>query len=104
MVNFELNGITRQATVVDKSLAIESKARPKAEAGDAKQVGAPIPGMVTSVNASVGAKVAKGDKLVTLEAMKMYTTINAPADGVVDEVLVGVGETVESKDLLVRLR
>jgi pyruvate carboxylase len=104
VVTFELNGITRAATVVDRSLAVESKARAKADAGDAKQVGAPIPGMVTSVSASVGGKVSKGDKLVTLEAMKMYTTINAPEDGVVDEVLVAVGETVESKDLLVRLR
>jgi pyruvate carboxylase len=103
-VNFELNGITRAATVVDRSLAVEVKARPKAEASDAKQIGAPIPGMVTSVSASVGGKVSKGDKLVTLEAMKMYTTINAPEDGVVEEVLVAVGETVESKDLLVRLR
>ena len=103
-VNFELNGITRAATVADKSLAVESKARPKADASDAKQIGAPIPGMVTSVGASVGGKVAKGDKLVTLEAMKMYTTINAPDDGIVDEILVNVGDTVESKDLMVRLR
>jgi acetyl/propionyl-CoA carboxylase alpha subunit len=32
--------------------------------------------------------VAKGDKLLTLEAMKMQTTIYAPADGVVDEICV----------------
>jgi pyruvate carboxylase len=48
--------------------------------------------------------VSKGDKLVTLEAMKMYTTINSPIDGVVEEILVAVSDTVESKDLLVRLR
>ncbi|MGZ5543724.1 MAG: biotin/lipoyl-containing protein, partial [Limisphaerales bacterium] len=54
--------------------------------------------------ATVGAKVAKGDKLVTLEAMKMQTTIYAAADGTVDKVFVAVGDTVESKDLLVKLR
>ena len=53
---------------------------------------------------SVGAKVKKGDKLLTLEAMKMYTTLTAPADGIVDEVAAKVGGTVESKDLVIRLR
>jgi pyruvate carboxylase len=103
-VNFELNGMTRTATITDKSVKATVKARDKADPADAKQVGAPIPGMVTSVACSVGSKVAKGDKLITLEAMKMYTTINAPADGVVDEIAVQVSDTVESKDLLVRLR
>jgi pyruvate carboxylase len=43
-------------------------------------------------------------KLLTLEAMKMYTTIPAPADGVVDELFVKPGDTVEGKDLLLTLR
>ncbi|HEX8834890.1 MAG TPA: pyruvate carboxylase, partial [Abditibacteriaceae bacterium] len=103
-VNFELNGMTRQASVRDKSVQSEIKAREKADAANPLHVGAPIPGMVTSVACSVGTKVSKGDKLVTLEAMKMYTTINAPADGVVEEIYIAVGDTVESKDLLVRLR
>ena len=42
-------------------------------------------------------KVAKDAKLLTLEAMKMQTTVYAPADGIVDEVLVQVGDTVQSK-------
>ena len=68
------------------------------------QVGAPIPGIITSVNVSVGTKVAKGDKLLTMEAMKMQTTIYAGADGVVSEIHVQVGDKVESKDLLAKLR
>jgi pyruvate carboxylase len=36
--------------------------------------------------------------------MKMQTTIYAPCDGVVEQIFVQVGETVESKDLLMRLR
>jgi pyruvate carboxylase len=39
-----------------------------------------------------------------MEAMKMQTTITAPVDGVVEEVHVQLGDTVASKDLLVRLR
>ena len=39
-----------------------------------------------------------------LEAMKMQTTVYAPVDGVVAELHVAVGDTVEAKDLIVRLR
>jgi pyruvate carboxylase len=39
-----------------------------------------------------------------MEAMKMQTTIYAPADGVVAELHAAVGDTVESKDLIVKLR
>jgi pyruvate carboxylase len=60
--------------------------------------------MVTELACSAGSKISKGDKLLTLEAMKMYTTINAPADGVIEDVAVAVGDAVESKDLLVRLK
>jgi pyruvate carboxylase len=103
-VNFELNGITRSVMIADKSLAGEKKTRPKADPAKANEVGAPIPGMVTAVAVSVGHKVEKGDKLVTLEAMKMLTQVNAPVSGVVEEIPVSVGETVESKDLLVRIK
>ena len=39
-----------------------------------------------------------------MEAMKMQTTVSAPVDGVVEEIFVGLGETVQSKDLLIKLR
>jgi pyruvate carboxylase len=104
VVNFELNGMTRQTTIQDRSVKAEKVARAKADGKDPNQIGAPIPGMITSLSCNVGAKVSKGDKILTLEAMKMYTTINAPVDGVVEEVLVAVGDTVDSKDLLVKLK
>jgi pyruvate carboxylase len=53
---------------------------------------------------TVGHKVEKGDKLLMMEAMKMQTTVYAPADGVIDELHVQVGDTVQSKDLLVKLK
>ena len=103
-VTYELNGITRETQILDKSVKSVAKARPKADPADASQVGAPIPGIITSVNVSVGTKVAKGDKLLTMEAMKMQMTIYAAADGVVSEINVQVGESVQSKDLLAKLR
>jgi pyruvate carboxylase len=103
-VTFELNGVSRQLSIVDKSVKPTVKARVKADPAKQNEVGAPIPGLVTALSVSVGAKVAKGDKLAVLEAMKMQTTIYAPCDGTVDEVPVHVSDAVESKDLLVKLR
>jgi pyruvate carboxylase len=103
-VTFELNGMPRQMSITDRSVQPKVKPRTKADPTLPQQIGAPIPGLVTAISATVGTKVAKGDKLITLEAMKMQTTIYAPCDGVVSESLVQVGETVESKDLLLKLK
>ncbi|MEX2381029.1 MAG: pyruvate carboxylase [Opitutales bacterium] len=103
-ITFELNGRPRESAVLDRSVQAETKPKVKADPGDSSQVGAPIPGVITSLGVSVGSKVEKGNKLLTLEAMKMQTTVYAPADGVVEEILIEVGDSVESKDLLVRLR
>ena len=103
-ITYELNGMTREAFVADKSLASKVKHRPKADLTDPLQIAAPIPGLIASIAVSVGHKVAKGDKLLMMEAMKMQTTVSAPVDGVVEEILIIIGDTVESKDLLLKLR
>ncbi len=104
IVTYELNGMTREALIADKSLAEKVKVRPKANLTDPRQIPAPIPGLIATIAVSVGTKVRKGDKLLMMEAMKMQTTVSAPLDGVVEEVLVNIGDTVESKDLLLKLR
>jgi pyruvate carboxylase len=103
-INFELNGMTREASIADKKIAPQARSRPKADINDPRQAAAPIPGVIAAIAVSVGHKVAKGDKLLMMEAMKMQTTIYAAADGVVETITATVGETVESKDLLVKLR
>ena len=104
IISFELNGMPREATAVDKSVKTTTKARPKANPSNPLEVAAPIPGMITSIEPGNGTRVAKGDKLLTLEAMKMQTTLYAPSAGVIDELLAGVGDAVDGGDLLVRLR
>ncbi len=103
-VAYELNGIARDVLITDKGVTPKTKARPKADLADPRQVAAPIPGLVATLSTSVGAKVVKGEKLLMMEAMKMQTTVYAPCDGVVGELTIAVGDTVESKDLLVRIR
>ena len=103
-VTFELNGMTRETHILDKSVAPKTQSRQKVDIKDPLQVGAPIPGLIASVFVNVGKKVSRGDKLLMMEAMKMQSTVTAPCDGVVEELAVDFGDTVEIKDLLVRLR
>jgi pyruvate carboxylase len=103
-IGYELNGIARDVLITDKSVAPKTKARPKADLADPAQVAAPIPGLIAALSTSVGAKVSKGDKLLMMEAMKMQTTVYAPCDGIVSELNAALGDTVESKDLLARIR
>ncbi|MGN6554263.1 MAG: pyruvate carboxylase, partial [Verrucomicrobiota bacterium] len=103
-VTYELNGMTREAFIADKKVVPLAKSRPKADLADPLQIAAPIPGLIASLAVTVGAKVAKGDKLLMMEAMKMQTTVYASADGIVDVIHVQLGDTVASKDLLVKLK
>ena len=103
LVFFELNGQPRDVLVDDKSLGGGTgPARPKAEAGNSKHVAAPMPGAVVLVAVSVGEEVAAGQKLLTLEAMKMETTLHAERAGRVAEVLAQAGTSVDGGDLLIR--
>jgi pyruvate carboxylase len=104
MISYELNGIGRETFILDKSISPKTKARSKADLADPTHVAAPIPGLIATLSVSVGSKVAKGDKLLMMEAMKMQNTVYAPCDGVVAELHVALGDTVESKDLLIKIR
>jgi len=103
-VVYELNGMTRESFILDRSVSPQSKARPKADLSDPLQVAAPIPGLIAALPVSVGSRVAKGEKLFMMEAMKMQNTVYAPSDCVIAELYVSVGDMVESKDLLMKLR
>ena len=102
-VFFELNGQPRNVKVRDKSMAASATVHIKAEDGNANHVAAPMPGMVASLAVQEGQEVKSGDLLLSIEAMKMETAINAEKDGVVKRVITSVGTQVQSKDLLIEL-
>jgi pyruvate carboxylase len=60
--------------------------------------------MVIGVVITPGAHVSKGQKLLSLEAMKMETVINAERDGQIAQLLVDSGSQVEAGDLLLVLK
>lgn len=100
-VFFELNGQPRDVSVVDHALEPATQQSLKADTSDPKQVGAGMPGMVVTVAVLPGDKVKKGQKLLSLEAMKMEATVNSDHDGTIVQVLVKSGTRVETGDLLI---
>ncbi len=102
-VFFELNGQPRTIRVMNRAAAAEKVQRPQAEAGNANHIGAPMPGVVSTVAITSGQKVNEGDLLLTIEAMKMETGIHADRDAVVKAVHIQAGGQIDAKDLLVEL-
>lgn len=68
-----------------------------------RELRADMPGMVVDVKCKVGDTLTAGQATVVLEAMKMQNELPSPGDGVVVEILVEPGQSVESGALLVRL-
>jgi 3-methylcrotonyl-CoA carboxylase alpha subunit len=63
----------------------------------------PMPGRIIAVEVTQGQSVSKGQKLLTLEAMKMEHSLTAPFDGVVAELNAVAGAQVQVEALLVRV-
>lgn len=61
----------------------------------------PLAAVVVSVDVAVGQTVNEGDKLVTLEAMKMNTVVAAPHGGTVTAISIKQGDAVEEGQVLV---
>ena len=75
-----------------------SSAAGSIESGD---VVSPMPGRVVKVHVTPGQKVAAGDGIVVVEAMKMENEFKSPKDGVIKDVRVKVGDSVEGGTILV---
>ena len=98
---YELNGQPRTVTIDDSAVTATAVANRKAEEGNEAHVPAPMPGLVVSVSVKAGQKLARGDALVSIEAMKMETVLRAERDATVKAVVAPVGTQVAAHDLLV---
>jgi pyruvate carboxylase len=102
-VFFELNGQPRDIRVVDRSAEAGVKRHPKADPDNPAHVAAPMPGKISSVAVRPGQPVRAGERLLSIEAMKMETAVYSPRDTTVAEVAVSPGAVVEARDLLIVL-
>lgn len=71
---------------------------------DPHLVTAAIPGLILQVNVKIGDRVARGQSLLVLEAMKMQNQICSPAAGAVAAIRVVPGQKVAKGELMVELR
>ncbi len=65
-----------------------------------KELRAPRPGLVRQVNVQEGDEVDSGDFLFILEAMKMENVLKSPVNGIVSDLFVKPGESVEKNQIL----
>jgi 3-methylcrotonyl-CoA carboxylase alpha subunit len=82
------------------SLPVASEVEASQGAGDGAIL-SPMPGLVISVDVAEGDHVAKGDRLLTVEAMKMEHSLRAPFDGIVGKLQVSAGTRVSENQLVV---
>ncbi|KAF5920840.1 hypothetical protein HPG69_006151 [Diceros bicornis minor] len=102
-VFFELNGQLRCILVKDTQAMKEMHFHPKALKDVKGQIGAPMPGKVIDIKVEAGAKVAKGQPLCVLSAMKMETVVTSPMEGTVRKVHVTKDMTLEGDDLILEI-
>lgn len=101
-VFFELNGQPRRIKVPDRVHGAAGGAvRQKADNANSAHLGAPMPGVISTVAVSAGQDVKAGDVILSIEAMKMETALHAEKDGKIAEVLVKTGDQIDAKDLLI---
>ncbi|AHM62167.1 pyruvate carboxylase [Flammeovirgaceae bacterium 311] len=101
MVSFELNGQSRRFKIRDENLAVTKVYNRKASA--AGEVGAPLQGRIAQLMIKEGDQVKENQPLFVIEAMKMETTIAAPAAGTISKIHLNAGTMVEQDDLVVEL-
>ncbi|MGE4213573.1 MAG: pyruvate carboxylase [Anaerotignaceae bacterium] len=100
-LTFEINGVMREIKVQDKQLEVNTDKNLKAEKGNPCQIGSPIPGTVGKILVKEGDRVEKNSILMTVEAMKMETSIVSKVSGVVDKIYIKEGERVMQEELLI---
>ncbi|MDP3849229.1 MAG: acetyl-CoA carboxylase biotin carboxyl carrier protein subunit [Luteolibacter sp.] len=90
----------RTAAPAARAAAPTPAPAPKPVAAGSGDAASPLAGLVQAIDAQVGSAVTEGDLVITLEAMKMYTPINAPMSGTITAIHVKVGDAVEEGQIL----
>jgi len=77
--------------------------RKKYQATDPKEIRSIIPGSIIEIFVTPGQKLKAGDVLLTLDAMKMYTRIEMPFDGIIKSVDVAKGDRIPKNTVMITI-
>jgi len=94
---------TKTPVIVRSPLKEPEKDIEKRTGGPRTEVRSPLPGIITGIFVSPGDEVRKGQKLFSLEAMKMENEINAERDGVIATIKAGKGQTVLQEEVIIEM-
>lgn len=73
----------------------------KAAKHSVKEIKSPMPGLVINIFVNEGDEVKEGDKLLTLEAMKMENILKSPGDGVIKKINIEKTQSVDKNQVLI---
>jgi biotin carboxyl carrier protein len=95
-----VRSVVSPATDMSKS---EQKTSRPTEAKGVGYVKSPLPGVILDIHVKEGDIVKIGDKLITLEAMKMENSVNSDKEGKITSIKVKQGDSVMEGDLLIQI-
>ena len=99
----KVNGSIYKVDLKDKADLLLNKLGLSFLASDAaKEIKAPMPGLILNIMVEVGKEVKKGEPLLILEAMKMENVIKSPVEGVIKSIKVEKGKSVEKNQILIQ--
>lgn len=102
-VKLKLNNKSCEITLKDKfDLLLEKLGMNNLQSQAAKEIKAPMPGLIFDIKVKEGDEVKKGDAVLILEAMKMENILKSPGDGTVKAIKIKKGQSVEKNQVLIQ--
>lgn len=103
--NFAIKSVTPANTPKKEAESSKKEEKePVQSSGGSNEIVSPMTAGVFKIQVKVGDTVGKGQSVIILEAMKMEIPVESPSAGVVEEILVSQGQSVEDGQLLVKLK
>ncbi|WP_194972905.1 acetyl-CoA carboxylase biotin carboxyl carrier protein subunit [Aquiflexum lacus] len=102
-IKLKLNNKPCEIRIRDKfDLLLEKLGMNNLQNNAAKEIKAPMPGLIFDIKVKEGDEVKKGDPVLILEAMKMENILKSPGDGIVKSVKIKKGQSVEKNQVLIQ--
>ncbi len=103
IIKLKINNKPCEIKIRDKfDLLLEKLGMNNLHNNSAKEIKAPMPGLIFDIKVKEGDEVKKGDPVLILEAMKMENILKSPGDGIVKSVKIKKGQSVEKNQVLIQ--